>query len=131
MGANVRSGGSHVPATIDGTNSSAPGAIDRRDAPTLSRRVSYGEPPGRGVLRPQTLNEIRRPHAAQFGADLQVIERSLKSHHAQALIAHNHKREFAAHDLAPLDGPLQGGVEMAGQFFQRHGHSPGASSATS
>ena len=42
IGANVRSGGSHVPATIEGTNSSAPGASARRDAPTLTRTVSTG-----------------------------------------------------------------------------------------
>ncbi len=29
-----------------------------------------GELPGRGVLRPQTLQEMRRPHAAQLGADI-------------------------------------------------------------
>ena len=29
-----------------------------------------GEPPGRGVLRPQTLIEMRRPHASQYGADI-------------------------------------------------------------
>jgi CubicO group peptidase (beta-lactamase class C family) len=28
------------------------------------------EPPGRGVLRPETLVEMRRPHAAQYGADI-------------------------------------------------------------
>lgn len=29
-----------------------------------------GAPPGRGVLRPQTLTEMRRPHAQQLGADI-------------------------------------------------------------
>jgi len=29
-----------------------------------------GEPAGRGVLRPETLIEMRRPHASQFGADI-------------------------------------------------------------
>lgn len=29
-----------------------------------------GEPVGRGVLSPQTLEHMRRPHAAQFGADI-------------------------------------------------------------
>lgn len=29
-----------------------------------------GEPPGRGVVRPQTLETMRRPHASQFGADI-------------------------------------------------------------
>jgi CubicO group peptidase (beta-lactamase class C family) len=29
-----------------------------------------GEPPGRGVLQPKTLPEMRRPHASQFGADI-------------------------------------------------------------
>lgn len=29
-----------------------------------------GEPPGRGVLRPETLIEMRRPHAFQFGAPI-------------------------------------------------------------
>ncbi|NOT41505.1 MAG: beta-lactamase family protein [Alphaproteobacteria bacterium] len=29
-----------------------------------------GEPPGRGVLRPETLTEMRRPHASQYGADI-------------------------------------------------------------
>ncbi len=29
-----------------------------------------GELPGRGVLRPETLQEMRRPHAAQLGADI-------------------------------------------------------------
>lgn len=30
----------------------------------------HGEPPGRGVLRPQTLEAMRRPHASQLGADI-------------------------------------------------------------
>ncbi len=29
-----------------------------------------GEPPGRGVLRPETLVEMRRPHAFQYGAEI-------------------------------------------------------------
>lgn len=29
-----------------------------------------GEPPGRGVLRPESLVEMRRPHAFQFGAEI-------------------------------------------------------------
>jgi CubicO group peptidase (beta-lactamase class C family) len=29
-----------------------------------------GEPAGRGVLRPETLEEMRRPHATQFGAEI-------------------------------------------------------------
>ncbi|MBP6014032.1 MAG: beta-lactamase family protein [Alphaproteobacteria bacterium] len=29
-----------------------------------------GEPPGRGALQPQTLLDMRRPHASQFGADI-------------------------------------------------------------
>jgi CubicO group peptidase (beta-lactamase class C family) len=29
-----------------------------------------GEPAGRGVLRPETLRQMRRPHAAQFGVDI-------------------------------------------------------------
>lgn len=29
-----------------------------------------GEPPGRGVLKPQTLEAMRRPHASQLGADI-------------------------------------------------------------
>ncbi len=33
--------------------------------------------------------------------------------------------------VAPQDGALQLGVEVACQLFQRHGHAPGASSATS
>ena len=52
IGANVRSGGSQVPAIIDGTNSSAPGAIARCDAPTLRR----SEPVGVNVSRARGLN---------------------------------------------------------------------------
>lgn len=29
-----------------------------------------GEPAGRGVLRPETLGEMRRPHASQYGAEI-------------------------------------------------------------
>lgn len=29
-----------------------------------------GEPPGRGIVRPETLAEMRRPHARQLGADI-------------------------------------------------------------
>lgn len=29
-----------------------------------------GEPVGRGVVKPETLNEMRRPHASQYGADI-------------------------------------------------------------
>ena len=29
-----------------------------------------GEPAGRGVLKPKTLEEMRRPHASQLGADI-------------------------------------------------------------
>ncbi len=42
IGANVRSGGSQVPATIEGENSSAPGAISRWPAPTVRRSVEVG-----------------------------------------------------------------------------------------
>ena len=31
---------------------------------------AQGEPPGRGVLSPKTLLEMRRPHASQFGVDI-------------------------------------------------------------
>ena len=40
--ANVRYGGSHVPATIEGENSSAPGATSRWPAPTVRRSVVVG-----------------------------------------------------------------------------------------
>ena len=68
-----------------------------------------GELPGRGVLRPQTLQEMRRPHAAQLGADIWGLGVILYAPNDAGghIIGHDGDNEPAINTAARLD-PARG-----------------------
>lgn len=70
------------------------------------------EPPGRGVLRPQTLDEMRRPHAAQLGADIWGLGTMLYAGNDAGgfVIGHDGNNEPAVNTAARLDPATGHGV---------------------
>ncbi|MFD3264774.1 serine hydrolase domain-containing protein [Phenylobacterium ferrooxidans] len=60
----------HYRFTATGAASLYTSAADLTRLIAAHRPGTDGTPAGRGVLRPSTLAEMRRPHAAQYGADI-------------------------------------------------------------
>jgi CubicO group peptidase (beta-lactamase class C family) len=71
-----------------------------------------GEPPGRGVLRPQTLIEMRRPHAAQLGADIWGLGAILYAPNEAGgyVIGHDGSNAPAVNTAARLDPATGDGI---------------------
>ena len=66
---------------------------------------SSGEPPGRGVLTPATLELMRRPHASQFGAEIWGLGTMLYAPNEADgfIIGHDGSNEPAVNTTARLD----------------------------
>jgi CubicO group peptidase (beta-lactamase class C family) len=73
-----------------------------------------GEPPGRGVLRPQTLQEMRRPHAAQFGIDIWGLGTILYAPNKAGsfIIGHDGNNEPAINTAARIDPATGDGIVL-------------------
>ena len=71
-----------------------------------------GELPGRGVLRPQTLQEMRRPHAAQMGADIWGLGVILyaPNNSGSHIIGHDGDNEPAINTAARFDPATGDGI---------------------
>jgi hypothetical protein len=71
-----------------------------------------GEPPGRGVLQPKTLLDMRRPHASQFGADIWGLGVILYAPNNAGgyVIGHDGNNEPAINTAARLDPATGDGV---------------------
>jgi CubicO group peptidase (beta-lactamase class C family) len=71
-----------------------------------------GEPPGRGALRPQTLKDMRRPHAAQFGADIWGLGTILyaPNNAGDYVIGHDGNNDPAINTAARLDPATGDGI---------------------
>ena len=71
-----------------------------------------GEPAGRGVLRPTTLEEMRRPHASQLGADIWGLGTMLYAGNNAGgfVIGHDGNNEPAINTAARLDPKTGNGV---------------------
>ncbi len=71
-----------------------------------------GELPGRGVLRPETLQEMRRPHAAQLGADIWGLGVILYAPNDAGghIIGHDGDNEPAINTAARLDPTSGDGI---------------------
>ena len=71
-----------------------------------------GEPPGRGVLRPQTLLEMRRPHASQFGAEIWGLGTMLyaPNNAGSFVIGHDGNNEPAINTAARVDPATGDGI---------------------
>ncbi len=71
-----------------------------------------GEPPGRGVLRPQTLTEMRRPHATQLGADIWGLGTILyaPNNAGDYVIGHDGNNDPAINTAARLDPATGDGI---------------------
>jgi CubicO group peptidase (beta-lactamase class C family) len=71
-----------------------------------------GEPPGRRVLRPETLIEMRRPHASQFGADIWGLGTILYAPNKAGgfVIGHDGNNDPAINTAARLDPASGDGI---------------------
>jgi CubicO group peptidase (beta-lactamase class C family) len=71
-----------------------------------------GELPGRGVLKPATLVEMRQPHAAQFGADIWGLGTMLfaPNNRGGFVIGHDGNNEPAINTAARLDPDTGDGI---------------------
>lgn len=71
-----------------------------------------GAPPGRGVLRPETLERMRRPHAQRFGVDLWGLGTILYAPNGAGghLIGHDGSNEPAINTSARLDPATGDGI---------------------
>ena len=71
-----------------------------------------GEAPGRGVLLPQTLVEMRRPHASSFGADIWGLGTMLYAPNNSGgfVIGHDGNNEPAINTAARLDPSTGDGI---------------------
>jgi CubicO group peptidase (beta-lactamase class C family) len=71
-----------------------------------------GEPAGRSVLRPQTLDEMRRPHAAQFGIDIWGLGTILYAPNKSGgfVIGHDGSNEPAINTAARIDPASGDGI---------------------
>jgi CubicO group peptidase (beta-lactamase class C family) len=96
-----------------------------------------GEPPGRGVLNPATLLEMRRPHASSFGADIWGLGTILyaPNNAGSFVIGHDGNNDPAINTAARLDPATGDGIviletgnellatELAGEWvFWKTGH---------
>ncbi len=73
---------------------------------------SSGEPAGRGVLAPRTLEEMRRPHASQLGADIWGLGTMLYAGNNAGgfVIGHDGNNDPAINTAARLDPATGNGV---------------------
>lgn len=73
-----------------------------------------GEPAGRGVLRPETLVEMRRPHARQFGADIWGLGTMLYAPNGAGdfVIGHDGDNEPAINTAARLNPSTGDGIVL-------------------
>ena len=71
-----------------------------------------GEPAGRGVLAPRTLEEMRRPHASQLGADIWGLGTMLYAGNNAGgfVIGHDGNNDPAINTAARLDPATGNGV---------------------
>ncbi len=71
-----------------------------------------GEPPGRGVLGPKMLLEMRRPHASQYGADIWGLGTMLyaPNNGGGYVIGHDGNNEPAINTAARLDPNTGDGI---------------------
>jgi len=71
-----------------------------------------GEPAGRGVLAPRTLDEMRRPHASQLGADIWGLGTMLYAGNGAGgfVIGHDGNNDPAINTAARLDPATGNGV---------------------
>ncbi len=71
-----------------------------------------GEPPGRGVLGPKMLLEMRRPHASQYGADIWGLGTMLyaPNNGGSYVIGHDGNNEPAINTAARLDPNTGDGI---------------------
>ena len=71
-----------------------------------------GEPAGRGVLEPRTLDEMRRPHASQLGADIWGLGTMLYAGNNAGgfVIGHDGNNDPAINTAARLDPATGNGV---------------------
>ncbi len=71
-----------------------------------------GEPPGRGVLKPATLREMRRPHASTFGADIWGLGTILyaPNNAGSFIIGHDGNNDPAINTAARLDPATGDGI---------------------
>jgi CubicO group peptidase (beta-lactamase class C family) len=71
-----------------------------------------GEPPGRGILRPETLKEMRRPHGAQLGADIWGLGTILyaPNNAGEHVIGHDGNNDPAINTAARIDPASGDGI---------------------
>ena len=71
-----------------------------------------GEPSGRAILRPQTLLEMRRPHASRYGADIWGLGAMLyaPNNAGSFVIGHDGNNEPAINTAARLDPATGDGI---------------------
>lgn len=71
-----------------------------------------GEPPGRGVLTPQTLLEMRKPHASQYGAEIWGLGTMLyaPNNAGSFVIGHDGNNEPAINTAARVDPATGDGI---------------------
>ena len=71
-----------------------------------------GEPAGRGVLRPETLKEMRRPHASKWGADIWGLGTMLyaSNNTGDFIFGHDGNNEPAINTAARLDPSTGNGI---------------------
>jgi len=96
-----------------------------------------GEPPGRGVLKPESLLEMRRPHASSFGIDIWGLGTMLfaPNNAGSFIIGHDGNNEPAINTAARLDPASGDGIviletgnnllatQLAGEWvFWKTGH---------
>ena len=75
-------------------------------------RGPQGEPPGRGVLKPGTLLEMRQPHASKFGVDIWGLGTMLftPNNHGGYVIGHDGNNEPAINTAARVDPDTGDGI---------------------
>lgn len=75
-------------------------------------RGPHGEAPGRGVLKPGTLLEMRRPHASQMGVDIWGLGTMLftPNNHGGYVIGHDGNNEPAINTAARVDPDTGDGI---------------------
>jgi CubicO group peptidase (beta-lactamase class C family) len=73
---------------------------------------SSGEPAGRGVLKPETLKLMRRPHASQMGADIWGLGTILYTPNGTGdfIIGHDGKRQPAINSAVRLNPSTGDGI---------------------
>lgn len=75
-------------------------------------RGLQGEPPGRGILKPGTLLEMRRPHASKLGVDIWGLGTILfaPNNHGGYVVGHDGNNEPAINTAARVDPDTCDGI---------------------